>query len=161
MSVGWRLFAQFGRIHHYHHRHPCLAQTFSKPIRNFQQSARNMDVDGSRTTEKRSGGSQSPEPSQKRQRLDTSANPDPSAQSPPSSPKGSDGRGNKKQGASKRRGGGGRCGRKEGTPAPELRDESGQLIPKPPRYPKRQCALLIGFCGSGYSGMQMQVSACV
>jgi len=27
--------------------------------------------------------------------------------------------------------------------------------PKPPRYPKRQCALLIGFCGSGYSGMQM------
>lgn len=27
--------------------------------------------------------------------------------------------------------------------------------PKAPRYPKRQCALLIGFCGSGYSGMQM------
>jgi hypothetical protein len=28
-------------------------------------------------------------------------------------------------------------------------------IPKAPRLPKRQCALLIGFCGSGYSGMQM------
>lgn len=27
--------------------------------------------------------------------------------------------------------------------------------PKTPRLPKRQCALLIGFCGSGYSGMQM------
>lgn len=29
--------------------------------------------------------------------------------------------------------------------------------PKAPRLPKRQCALLIGFCGSGYSGMQMCV----
>ncbi|KAF9054508.1 pseudouridine synthase [Panaeolus papilionaceus] len=28
--------------------------------------------------------------------------------------------------------------------------------PKAPRYPKRQCALLMGFCGSGYSGMQIQ-----
>lgn len=27
--------------------------------------------------------------------------------------------------------------------------------PKAIRLPKRQCALLIGFCGSGYSGMQM------
>lgn len=27
--------------------------------------------------------------------------------------------------------------------------------PKVPRLPKRQCGLLIGFCGSGYSGMQM------
>jgi len=27
--------------------------------------------------------------------------------------------------------------------------------PKVLRLPKRQCALLIGFCGSGYSGMQM------
>ena len=26
---------------------------------------------------------------------------------------------------------------------------------KAPRLPKRQCALLIGFCGSGYNGMQM------
>ena len=30
-------------------------------------------------------------------------------------------------------------------------------VPKAPRLPKRQCALLIGFCGSGYSGMQMYV----
>ncbi|KAJ3573587.1 hypothetical protein NP233_g2338 [Leucocoprinus birnbaumii] len=28
--------------------------------------------------------------------------------------------------------------------------------PKAPRRPKRQCALLIGFCGSGYNGMQIQ-----
>lgn len=27
--------------------------------------------------------------------------------------------------------------------------------PKAPRLPKRQCALLIGFCGSGYNGMQV------
>ncbi|EKM81690.1 hypothetical protein AGABI1DRAFT_118781 [Agaricus bisporus var. burnettii JB137-S8] len=35
----------------------------------------------------------------------------------------------------------------EGTETPEG--------PKLPRLPKRQCALLIGFCGSGYNGMQM------
>lgn len=29
--------------------------------------------------------------------------------------------------------------------------------PKAPRLPKRQCALLIGFCGAGYNGMQMYV----
>ncbi|KAJ3976434.1 pseudouridine synthase [Lentinula raphanica] len=29
-------------------------------------------------------------------------------------------------------------------------------IPKEPRLPKRECALLIGFCGSKYSGMQFQ-----
>jgi hypothetical protein len=34
---------------------------------------------------------------------------------------------------------------------------STQNGPKAPRLPKRQCALLIGFCGSGYSGMQMYV----
>lgn len=28
---------------------------------------------------------------------------------------------------------------------------------KGPRLPKRQCALLLGFCGSGYSGMQLCV----
>ncbi|KAJ7181015.1 pseudouridine synthase [Mycena filopes] len=28
--------------------------------------------------------------------------------------------------------------------------------PKAPRLPKRMCALLIGFCGSGYRGMQIQ-----
>ncbi|KAJ7210508.1 pseudouridine synthase [Mycena pura] len=33
-------------------------------------------------------------------------------------------------------------------------DTSGE--PKAPRLPKRMCALLIGFCGSGYSGMQIQ-----
>jgi hypothetical protein len=29
-----------------------------------------------------------------------------------------------------------------------------------PRLPKRQCALLIGFCGTGYNGMQMWVAGC-
>lgn len=32
---------------------------------------------------------------------------------------------------------------------------------KGPRLPKRQCALLIGFCGSGYSGMQLYVLSLV
>lgn len=39
----------------------------------------------------------------------------------------------------------------------EMLDADGQPLPKAPRYPKRQCALLIGFCGSGYNGMQMCV----
>ncbi|KAI1796764.1 tRNA pseudouridine synthase [Ganoderma leucocontextum] len=38
----------------------------------------------------------------------------------------------------------------EGVPATENGDS------KAPRLPKRQCALLIGFCGDGYSGMQIQ-----
>lgn len=41
----------------------------------------------------------------------------------------------------------------EEAPAPENGGE-----PKAPRLPKRQCALLIGFCGDGYNGMQMYVS---
>ena len=48
----------------------------------------------------------------------------------------------------------GRRAREEVERAPQL-DEEGNVIPKIPRYPKRQCALLLGFCGSGYSGMQM------
>ncbi|KAF7370276.1 tRNA pseudouridine synthase 1 [Mycena sanguinolenta] len=36
-------------------------------------------------------------------------------------------------------------------------EASGEL--KAPRLPKRMCALLIGFCGSGYSGMQIQRDA--
>ena len=31
----------------------------------------------------------------------------------------------------------------------------GEMEPKALRLPKRQCALLLGFCGSGYRGMQM------
>lgn len=47
-------------------------------------------------------------------------------------------------------------GRRRGT-----RDEEAEAStslsgePKAPRLPKRQCALLIGFCGAGYNGMQM------
>ena len=37
---------------------------------------------------------------------------------------------------------------------PAVEDDDANA-PKVPRLPKRQCALLIGFCGSGYSGMQM------
>jgi tRNA pseudouridine38-40 synthase len=47
-----------------------------------------------------------------------------------------------------------RRAREEVERVPQL-DEEGNVIPKAPRYPKRQCALLLGFCGSGYSGMQM------
>ncbi|KAG5635784.1 hypothetical protein H0H81_010127 [Sphagnurus paluster] len=49
-----------------------------------------------------------------------------------------------------------RVGRRSrrGTRNDEDAEENGQ--PKAPRLPKRQCALLIGFCGSGYSGMQIQ-----
>ncbi|KAJ7066326.1 pseudouridine synthase [Mycena amicta] len=35
----------------------------------------------------------------------------------------------------------------------------GEPKAKTPRLPKRMCALLIGFCGSGYSGMQIQQNA--
>lgn len=35
---------------------------------------------------------------------------------------------------------------------------SGEPVVKTPRLPKRQCALLIGFCGTGCNGMQMYVS---
>lgn len=34
-------------------------------------------------------------------------------------------------------------------------DADGNPMPRTLRYPKRQCALLLGFCGSGYNGMQM------
>ncbi|KAJ7625581.1 pseudouridine synthase [Roridomyces roridus] len=43
----------------------------------------------------------------------------------------------------------------EGKPA--ATEDNGE--PKAPRLPKRMCALLIGFCGSGYSGMQIQNNA--
>ena len=33
----------------------------------------------------------------------------------------------------------------------------GENVVKTPRLPKRQCALLIGFCGTGCNGMQMYV----
>lgn len=33
--------------------------------------------------------------------------------------------------------------------------EGRSVAPKGPRYPKRQCALLLSFCGTGCSGMQM------
>jgi tRNA pseudouridine38-40 synthase len=54
----------------------------------------------------------------------------------------------------KKRSGRRRRARQEVEREPQL-DEEGNEIPKAPRYPKRQCALLLGFCGSGYSGMQM------
>ena len=44
--------------------------------------------------------------------------------------------------------------RPEGEPAPAPAEGS---EPKAPRLPKRPVALLIGFCGDGYNGMQMCV----
>jgi len=42
----------------------------------------------------------------------------------------------------------------EPSETPKNQDEEG---PRPPRLPKRMTALLLGFCGSGCSGMQMCV----
>ena len=56
----------------------------------------------------------------------------------------------------KKRAGRGRRPREEVERPPQL-DADGNPIPKALRYPKRQCALMLGFCGSGYSGMQMCV----
>lgn len=47
-------------------------------------------------------------------------------------------------------------GRRRGTRNQDDQTEAAQSNePKAPRLPKRQCALLIGFCGAGYNGMQM------
>lgn len=43
-------------------------------------------------------------------------------------------------------------GRRRGT-RPEVDDNSDR--PKTPRLPKKQCAILIGFSGTNYAGMQM------
>lgn len=61
-------------------------------------------------------------------------------------------KGEKKNG----RGRGGRGTRNEEDVEREVQvSADGEPIPKALRYPKRLCALLLGFCGSGYSGMQM------
>lgn len=62
-------------------------------------------------------------------------------------------KGEKKNG----RGRGGRRTRNEEDAEREVQvSADGEPIPKALRYPKRLCALLLGFCGSGYSGMQIQ-----
>lgn len=43
-------------------------------------------------------------------------------------------------------------GRRRGT-RPQVEDDPDR--PKTPRLPKKQCAVLIGFSGTGYAGMQM------
>ncbi|TRM65503.1 pseudouridine synthase [Schizophyllum amplum] len=45
--------------------------------------------------------------------------------------------------------------RRRGT-RPEDGTEEGEQRERTPRLPKRLCAVLIGFCGSGYNGMQIQ-----
>ncbi|KDR80648.1 hypothetical protein GALMADRAFT_241004 [Galerina marginata CBS 339.88] len=63
----------------------------------------------------------------------------------------------KKDNRKKSRGRGGRRTRNEEDASRDVQHtEDGEPIPKAIRYPKRQCALLLGFCGSGYSGMQIQ-----
>lgn len=62
---------------------------------------------------------------------------------------------NKKK--SRGRGPGSRRTRNEEDALKDGTKEEGDQAPKAIRYPKRQCALLMGFCGSGYSGMQMCV----
>ena len=46
-------------------------------------------------------------------------------------------------------------GRGRGRQRQEPAEGEESTEPKTPRLPKRQCALLIGFCGTGYSGMQL------
>lgn len=58
------------------------------------------------------------------------------------------------------RGSRGRRTREESPRELEL-DADGNPIPKAPKLPKRQCALMMGFCGSGYSGMQMCVGSSI
>ena len=48
-------------------------------------------------------------------------------------------------------------GRGRGRQRQEPAEGEESTEPKTPRLPKRQCALLIGFCGTGYSGMQLYV----
>ncbi|KAL4250199.1 tRNA pseudouridine synthase TruA family protein [Abortiporus biennis] len=51
-------------------------------------------------------------------------------------------------------------GRRRGT-RPEGDERNGESSdgPKTPRLPKRHCAILLGFCGAGYNGMQIQTNA--
>ena len=35
-------------------------------------------------------------------------------------------------------------------------DEQGNPIPKSERKPKRKCAVMLGYCGTGYNGLQIQ-----
>jgi len=44
-------------------------------------------------------------------------------------------------------------GRRRGTRPQQVEDDPDR--PKVPRLPKKQCAVLIGFSGTGYAGMQM------
>ncbi|KAF8159540.1 pseudouridine synthase [Crassisporium funariophilum] len=57
----------------------------------------------------------------------------------------------------KGRGSGGRRNRNaEDAERGTVTSADGEVLEKALRYPKPQCALLMGFCGSGYSGMQIQ-----
>lgn len=57
----------------------------------------------------------------------------------------------------KQRGWGRRSRNEEDAAKDPEQNAEGEDGPKALRYPKRQCSLLLGFCGSGYSGMQMYV----
>ena len=50
----------------------------------------------------------------------------------------------------------GRRGSRRGDATPAEGEERSAET-KAPRLPKRQCALMVGFCGTGYSGMQLYV----
>ena len=39
----------------------------------------------------------------------------------------------------------------------KIEDEDDPNEPKEPRKPKKKVAVLVGFCGTGYQGMQMYV----
>ncbi|KZW01266.1 pseudouridine synthase [Exidia glandulosa HHB12029] len=92
------------------------------------------------------------DPAAKRVRLGDSASsqPGPSTSSDAKGSKRGNGRFNGYKG--KRR------GRNDDPPAEETLEGAGEdTKSSKPRLPKRRCALLLGFCGTGYNGMQRQV----
>lgn len=48
--------------------------------------------------------------------------------------------------------------RRRATLRPDGEERAESSEPKGPRLPKRQCALLVGYSGAGYNGMQMYVT---
>lgn len=102
----------------------------------------------------------SPGPDVKRSKPDDSIDPEPVGDLPPDAAQGQKGKG--RQGDKVKRdekrainAGGKHRGRRGTRQEGAAEEDDGQ--PKAPRLPKRQCALLIGFSGTGYAGMQMFV----
>ncbi|KAH9479442.1 tRNA pseudouridine synthase 1 [Psilocybe cubensis] len=80
----------------------------------------------------------------------------PDAEAKPTPSQNEKGKGRLSERKKRGRGPGARRTRNDEDASKDGTKEEGEEGPKAIRYPKRQCALLMGFCGSGYSGMQIQ-----